>query len=76
MTRPLGPTPEQSERHQYYDSFNENAEIASNNVSFSTKDEMMIHDNDTKVIECFSERKNQRSRKMSEVDGCSSRYEV
>ena len=45
VIRPLGPTPEQSERHQYYDSFNENAEIASNNVSFSTKDEMMMHDN-------------------------------
>ena len=63
-------------RHQYYDSFNENAEIASNNVSYSTKDEIMIHDNDTKVIECLTEQKNQRSRKMSEGNGCSSRYRV
>ena len=55
-------------RHQYYDSFNENAEIASNNVSFSTKDEMMIHDNDTKVIECFSETRIHRSREISEID--------
>ena len=47
MIRPLGPTPEQSERHQYYDSFNENAEKASNNVSYSAKVEMMIHGNDT-----------------------------
>ena len=61
-------------RHQYYDSFNENAEIASNNVSYSTKDEMMIHDNDTKVIECLTKKRIHRSREISEIDRYSNRY--
>ena len=35
---------------------------------------MMIHDNDTKVIECFSETRIHRSREISEIDRYSNRY--